>query len=127
MKKLIVVILAILSLPAFGLDKMCRNKTYIAEMDKFATTEGVQVGLIALPLLMPTGAIFDGDTYPDRYVIEFTPDPNIQQATFKVLITFDPNMCVDPPTRVWEASYPVVDTIPAPEPPVRPFAEKVSN
>jgi len=121
MKRLSIILVLLASTLAFGLDRMCRNKTYVAEINKFATQDDLQIGLVAQPLLMPTGTVWNGDAYPDRYVIEYTPDPNIQQATFKVLITFDPNMCVEPPTRIWEVSYPVVDTIPAPEVPITPF------
>jgi len=121
------IVVLVISTPIFGLDRMCRNKTYVAEIDKFATQGELQIPLTVQLTLAPAGTIFDGDTWDDRYVIEYTPDPNIQQATFKFLITFDPNMCVEPPTVIEEWTYPVRDTIPAPEIPIRPFVEKGSS
>jgi len=104
----------------YGANQMCRNKTYRAEIDKWATQGDLQISLTVVPLLEPAGTIFDGDTYSDRYAIEYIPTL-ANQVTFKYLITFDPNMCIEPPTRIWEATYEVVDPIPAPEIPVRPF------
>lgn len=100
--------------------QMCRNKTYRAEIDKWATSGETQISLVVQPLIMPPGAIFNGDSYPDRYVIEYSPDSD-QDVTFKFLITFDPNVCIEPPTRIWERTYQIVEPIPAPEVPIRPF------
>jgi len=119
--KSIIAVLLLCSL-SFGAN-MCRTKTYRAEIDKFATQGDMQIPLTVQPLAMPVGCIFDGNDFPDRYVIEYYPDDS-NAVTFKFLLTFDPNMCFEPPTRIWEVTYDIVDPIPAPEIPVRPFVEQ---
>ena len=119
MRNLLAIVLLLCS-TAYALPQMCRNKTYRAEIDKWATQGDLQISLTVIPLIEPAGTIFDGNSYPDRYVIEYIPTLD-NAVTFKYLITFDPNMCIEPPTRIWEASYQIVDPIPAPEIPIRPF------
>jgi len=123
MKRVIIIILLFVTL-AYSQPMMCRNKTYIAEIDKIATQGEISISLTAQLMRAPLGTIFDGNNYPDRYVIEYTPDANVQRVTFEILITFDPNYCVEQPTRTWLKTYEVIDPIPAPEIPIRPFVVK---
>jgi hypothetical protein len=102
---------------------MCRNRLYRAAILKTATQNGVQISLTAIPMNMPEGAVFDANSYPGMYVIEFMPDANtLPEITFEALVTFDPNMCVEPRTAMVKfGPYSVVDSIPAPEVPVVEF------
>jgi len=108
---------------ACGGPTLCRGRLYRAAILTTATQGETQISLVAQPMIMPEGAVFDANSYPDMCVVEFMPDVNTPSTvTFEFLITFDPNMCVEPATTLVKfGPYVVIDTIPAPPVEVVPF------